>query len=70
MSGIKIPAHWTADEALTVAYFLENIIKAIWDTHGQMMSLNLQVVYDRALSQHREMSSKTTTTLVRKSLSK
>ena len=49
MSGIKIPAHWTADEALTVAYFLENIIKAIWDTHGQMMSLNLQVAYDQGV---------------------
>jgi len=38
MSRFRIPEHWTADEALTVAYFLEDILVAIWDTHGHTMT--------------------------------
>lgn len=45
MSQISIPAHWSADEALTVAYFLENIIEAIWLAHGTRMSEELQVSF-------------------------
>ncbi len=47
MSRIRIPAYWTADEALTVAYFLEDVMQAIWDTHGKQMSEELQVSFSR-----------------------
>lgn len=47
MSRIRIPTCWTADEALTVAYFLEDIMQAIWDTHGKRMSDELQVSFSR-----------------------
>ena len=50
MSTIKIPTQWTADEALTVAYFLENIIEAIWDIHGHQMSRYLQVSYNGSIT--------------------
>ncbi len=44
MSRITIPTEWTPEEALTVAYFLESIMLAIWETHGDQMSRQLQVV--------------------------
>ena len=47
MSPIRIPAHWTADEALTVAYFLEDIMVAIWAAHGERMAEELKVSFDR-----------------------
>ena len=45
MSQLRIPAHWSADEALSVAYFLENIIEAIWLAHGTRISEELQVSF-------------------------
>jgi hypothetical protein len=42
MTNIPIPQHWTADEALGVAAFLEDIVHAIWDTHGDAMGRRLQ----------------------------
>lgn len=45
MTPIRIPSHWSADEALTVAYFLENIVEAIWLAHGTRMSEELQVSF-------------------------
>lgn len=47
MSTIHIPKHWDADTALTVAYFFENIIVAIWNIHGQKMGQELEATYNQ-----------------------
>ena len=42
MSTIQIPDHWTAEEALIVVNFLDDILTAIWDVHDQQMARILQ----------------------------
>ena len=39
-----IPENWTAEEALVIAAFLEQVIGAIWRTHGSAMGHHLQRV--------------------------
>ncbi len=34
-----IPSHWSADDAVLVTSFLQEIIDAIWLVHGEGMSL-------------------------------
>ncbi len=43
MSTIKIPDHWTAEEALTVSSFLDDISMEIWDVHGKRMARAIQL---------------------------
>ena len=38
MKHVPIPAHWTGEEALSMAGFLESIIRAIRRAHGDEMS--------------------------------
>ncbi len=38
MKHVTIPAYWTGEEALTTVAFLEEIIRAIWRAHGDLMS--------------------------------
>ncbi len=42
MTNIPIPEHWSADDALGVAAFLEDIVHAIWGIHGDAMGRRLQ----------------------------
>ena len=42
MTIIPIPEHWGAEEALRVAAFLEDVVRAVWDVHGRAMSQRLQ----------------------------
>lgn len=42
MSELDIPQCWTADEALLVTAFLDEIARAIWNRHGRKMALVLQ----------------------------
>lgn len=39
-----IPQCWNAEDALIVCAFLENLISAIWQTHGREMAIHLQRV--------------------------
>ncbi len=39
MSTIRIPDHWTPEEALLVSSFLFDLDRAIWDRHGDRMAL-------------------------------
>ena len=48
MNAIPIPEHWTADEALEVVEFLEQIVGAIWNHHGWMMREALRLQYEPA----------------------
>ena len=38
MKHVTIPPHWTGEEALSTAAFLEKIIRAIWRAHGDEMA--------------------------------
>jgi hypothetical protein len=38
MSRIRIPKSWSPEDALTVAYFLEDVATAIWKEHGNAMT--------------------------------
>ena len=38
MKHVTIPPHWTGEEALSTAAFLEKIIRAIWRAHGAEMA--------------------------------
>ena len=38
----QIPRHWTGEQALVFAAFLENLTCAVWQAHGQSMALELQ----------------------------
>lgn len=42
MKPIPIPPRWTAEEALSVVGFLEQIIESIWSAHGYRMGEYLQ----------------------------
>lgn len=46
MSRIRIPRSWSAEDALTVAYFLEDVATAIWKMHGHCMAEHLQCLSD------------------------
>jgi len=39
-----IPESWTPEEALVIAAFLEQVVGAIWRTHGRAMAQHLQRV--------------------------
>ena len=39
---VRIPRHWSGDEALAFVAFLENITHAVWDAHGPKMAACLQ----------------------------
>lgn len=47
MTLIPIPEHWGAEEALRVAAFLEDVVRAIWDVHGRVMNQRLQDHYEQ-----------------------
>jgi hypothetical protein len=38
MRRVTIPAHWTAEQALSMVAFLEDVIRAIWREHGDHMA--------------------------------
>jgi hypothetical protein len=46
MPRIRIPRSWGPEEALTVAYFLDDVARAIWKTHGHAMADYLQCLVD------------------------
>jgi hypothetical protein len=37
-----ISPHWSAQDALALVAFLEQIVAAIWQTHGRVMAQELQ----------------------------
>lgn len=46
MSRIRVPKSWSPEDALTVAYFLEDVARAIWRQHGHDMAELLQNLVD------------------------
>ncbi len=42
---MNIPEHWTAEEALTIAALLEELIEAIWKQHGRKMGKWMNTEY-------------------------
>ena len=44
MNQNDIPHYWSAEEALTFCAFLEDLISAIWKSHGPQMAKHLQKV--------------------------
>ena len=40
--AVRIPRHWSGDEALVFVAFLENITHAVWAAHGRDMAACLQ----------------------------
>lgn len=46
MEPIPIPEHWTPEEALKAVDFLEQIVQAIWNQHGSMISQMLREQYE------------------------
>jgi len=42
---VRIPQHWSAETALTVVVFLEDVVKAIWRAHGAKMAKLIQNSY-------------------------
>lgn len=42
---LPIPPHWSAETALTVVVFLEDVVKAIWRAHGAKMAKLIQNAY-------------------------
>ncbi len=42
MKKTTIPTHWSADQALILVTFLEDIIADIWVTHGRDMARRLR----------------------------
>ena len=39
---VRIPPHWSGDEALAFVAFLDNLIHAVWVAHGRDMAACLQ----------------------------
>jgi len=46
MSRIRVPRSWSPEDALTVAYFLDDVARAIWKQHGHDMAELLQNLVD------------------------
>lgn len=46
MTPLNIPTHWSAEEALTIVNFLQQLIDAIWQVHGVRMGQHLRELYD------------------------
>ena len=38
MKHVTIPGHWSGEQALVVADFLEAVIRAVWRQHGEQMA--------------------------------
>lgn len=38
MKRVTIPRHWSAEQALSVVAFLDDVIRAIWREHGEQMA--------------------------------
>ena len=46
MDPLHIPDHWSAEQALDIIDFLENLVDAIWMRHGWMMRAVLRERYE------------------------
>jgi len=38
MKHVTIPRHWSAEQALSVVRFLDDVIRAVWRQHGEEMA--------------------------------
>ncbi len=56
MRHVIIPIHWSAEQAVTVVDFLEEVIDAIWSQHCREMS----DLYSNATAPHDELYDTTT----------
>lgn len=46
MRELEVPVDWTATDALVVVTFLDRLITAIWQAHGEEMSEALEAMND------------------------
>ena len=46
MKHATLPRHWSREQALAVADFLEAIIRAVWRQHGEQMAARIEYLRD------------------------